>query len=54
MNEYELRALIDELGKLILAKQSTINSQEYQIKNLKAEVERLEELLTPRKKVGED
>ena len=48
MNDYDTRILIAELQKLVVDKQKTINVQEYQIKQLKEEIERLEHLLTPK------
>lgn len=48
MSEYEMKVLIDELQKLVVEKQMTINAQGFEIKTLKAEVEHLENLLTPK------
>lgn len=47
MNDYEMKVLIDELQKLVVNKQMTINSQQFEIDGLKKEIKRLEHLLTP-------
>lgn len=54
MSEYEMQLLIDELHKLIVSKQMVINCQNYEIAELKKEVERLEHLLTPKADNGEE
>lgn len=47
LNEYETRILIDLLEKMVVEKQQTLEIQQHAIENLKKEVARLEELLTP-------
>ena len=47
MNEYETKILINLLEKLVVEKQQTLEIQQHAIENLKKEVARLEELLTP-------
>ena len=42
MNEYEMRILIDELEKLIVLKTRELAIKDYEINDLKAQVERLE------------
>ena len=48
MNEYETRILIEELHKLIVSQSVNISCKDIEIRQLKAEVERLEHLLTPK------
>ena len=48
MQEYEAEILIKELQKLIIKKQQDIDFKDFEIKRLKGEVERLENLLTPK------
>lgn len=48
MKEYEMQILIEELQKLVVALRRENNGQKYEITNLKSEVERLENLLTPK------
>ncbi len=54
MSEYEMRVLIDELGKLIVSKNCTISNKDYEIEQLKKRVEHLEHLLTPKAEKVED
>jgi polyhydroxyalkanoate synthesis regulator phasin len=42
MNEYEMRIMIDELEKLVVLKTREIALKDYEITDLKAQVERLE------------
>lgn len=48
MSEYETQVLIDELEKLVVSKTLTIKVKDHEIAELKKEVERLENLLTPK------
>ena len=43
-----MKMLIEELQKLVVEKQLTINFQDMRIASLQKEVERLEHLLTPK------
>ena len=47
MSEYETEVLIDELQKLVVSKEIENRDLKFTNKRLKAEVARLEELLTP-------
>ena len=47
LNEYETQTLINLLQKLVVEKQQVLETQDYAIANLKKEIARLEELLTP-------
>ena len=47
LNEYETQTLITLLQKLVVEKQQVLETQDYAIANLKKEIARLEELLTP-------
>jgi len=48
MSEYQMRVLIEELEKMLVEKQIENTCKDIEIKQLKAEVERLEHLLTPK------
>jgi 5'-3' exonuclease len=51
MSEYESKMLIEELEKLVVSKQLTINCKDIEIEKLKKEIERLEHLLTPKSEI---
>lgn len=48
MKEYEMKVLIEELQKLIVSLRMDNNAKQFEIDGLKSEVERLENLLTPK------
>ena len=48
MNEYETEVLIDELEKLVVSKTMESKAKDFKIAELKKEIERLENLLTPK------